>query len=163
MSKGAGKSFFEVVKFQTADHGPVPEMFVAFTLQKYFAFSDSPGMFFDVPVRFSCSKTSGDVNAASVLTCARYVDAPGAAIQMRSGGSDAFVELSCGDVSTGAAGTAGIVVKLQTPDHGLAPPALTALTRQKYVVFFVSPAADMEVVGATLSMSVDVNAAAVES
>ena len=81
-----------------------------------------------------------DVNVASstmvlekseiVDNWTRYVAAPETAFHASVRLSSWFVALLEGELSVGATGAGGTVVKLKTCDQALVPPAFVALTRQ---------------------------------
>ena len=65
-----------------------------------------------------------------VEICILYVEAPIDAFHPKFTGSDTFIALFAGCDNVGAIGACGIVVKLQTADHELVPPAFVADTCQ---------------------------------
>jgi len=69
-------------------------------------------------------------NSESVATCTPYEVAPVEALQLRVGLMEIPVALFSGEAKAGADGMATTVVKLQTVDQPLVPPALVAFTRQ---------------------------------
>ena len=76
------------------------------------------------------STTSG-VKLELVETCNRYEVAPLEGFQLKVGLVETPVAMSAGEASSGAAGAAPTtVVKLQTPEYALVPPAFVAFTRQ---------------------------------
>ena len=98
----------------------------------------SVGAEHDVPVTVASSRTVV-LNEDDVESCTRYMLEPDEAFQLKVGLVAIPVALFEGDESVGADGGATTVVKEYELEYEPVPPALVALTRQKYFVPFARP------------------------
>ena len=74
--------------------------------------------------------TTVEPKSEEVETCTRYEVAPEAAFQLRVKEVAWLMAPFEGEDSVGTEGSGGTVVKFQTVDHELVPPALVAFARQ---------------------------------
>lgn len=140
---GVGGGLMMVVKLRTIEYGLVPEIFLAFTRQKYVVPRFNPVICRDVPDMVESLYTVV-ANVLLVETCNRYVLAPIEAFQLSVGFKGWFAAKLAGATNTGVNGAA-LVVKLHTVEYELVPARFFAFTRQKYVVPIARPETDCDV------------------
>ena len=92
-------------------------------------FVDRGPIALDIPVS-EASSTTVEAKVDTVDTWSLYVLAPLTEPQDNVGPRAMSVAVLAGEDSVGAAGAGGTVVKLQTDDQELVPPALVALVLQ---------------------------------